>query len=507
MYINHKHRDSLLRHMNPIDYFNRHGDFVAIFADAKDYDVIDTTTAKNKKLDIVYQLIDGTITTDDGQKYTLFEMLTIVKFKEKYKDAMNYVEYKIMKKKIPFIRVGNDFFKEIPKQDSWGNSLIELKKWEKQTLIDDYGKAFLDEIPKFDDFMIRPNNFDHVDFIDNNYNLYSRFPHKPSDAEGEFPKIHKLMCHIFQENVAKGYEYLQMLYQNPEKRGPILVLTSKERNTGKTTFMNLLAIIFGGNFAQIEPTALSGNFNGFYATKNIIGIDETFLDKAHTIERLKALVTQKSIAVNEKHVKEYSVPFYGKVIMCTNRVTDFARIDVEESRFWIIKVNKIDTVDALMEESFKNEVPYLLTFLNSLPAIDWSKSRMGFMAEELDNEYLQAVKEESRSGLYKDLKEYIEALFLENDSLDEFYATTSEIKTKWLLNYNTVTPNYILKVLRDEFNLGNTKLKRYDSFLTGKMSQLARVFHFKRSDFVIDEITDSVTAHGKSDELGANLPF
>lgn len=55
------------------------------------------------------------------------------------------------------------------------------------------------------------------------------------------------MRHIFGEQLSVGLDYLQLLYTKPLQRLPILLFVSKERNTGKTTFLNLLKAIFGAN--------------------------------------------------------------------------------------------------------------------------------------------------------------------------------------------------------------------------------------------------------------------
>jgi len=52
-------------------------------------------------------------------------------------------------------------------------------------------------------------------------------------------------------------------------------------------------MIFGDNFIQINPEDLSSQFNSSYASKNIIAIDETVIEKSHASEKLKSIATAK----------------------------------------------------------------------------------------------------------------------------------------------------------------------------------------------------------------------
>ena len=83
---------------------------------------------------------------------------------------------------IPYIRVGTDFFKVIHKPDRFGIEREELKKWNQQTLLIDHNKTYLGKIPSYDDFIIIPDNINPEPIINNCYNMYAKFPHKPKKA-------------------------------------------------------------------------------------------------------------------------------------------------------------------------------------------------------------------------------------------------------------------------------------------------------------------------------------
>lgn len=489
-YINKKKVDSLKKYMNPVDWFNRHGDFVQIFEGLKDYRVKSSTEAVSTKAELLITINDNVVNYGDSV-ITLFELLTIVRFNSVHRAAQNYVEFKILKHRIPYIRVGTDYYKVVDDHNpQFGYTSRKLNAWNKDTIVTDHGKEMLQDIPLFDGFTIVPDNKAHEEYIDKNYNLYSPMPHKP--LEGKFPTIKKLMHQIWgawHDQTDLGYRYIQALYQHPEKILPVVVLVSKERHTGKTTFLNFLNILFGDNYTMIQPEYITDSFNASYATKNIIGIDEAVFDKTHVFERIKSLSTAKSIVVNQKNVKTYSLPFYGKLVITSNREFDFMRIDKEENRFWVRKVPQFDKMIPNIEEKLYNEVPAFLAHLDTLPELVWDKSRMLFTQDEINTPYLEEVKMQSRSGIEKELEHCIEEHFLNSDRGD-FYATSSDIK-KHFFQYEKYSVDYISRTLIEKFNMESKNHQPPEGkYLPGKTPARGRYYFFERAKWVKDDFRE-----------------
>jgi phage/plasmid-associated DNA primase len=256
---------------------------------------------------------------------------------------------------------------------------------------------------------------------------------------------------------------MKLLYEYPCQILPVLSLVSTERETGKTTFLNYIQMLFGENSTLINPSDLMSSFNDAYATKNIIMIDETVIEKQHVVEKLKSLATAKTISVSQKFVQHYSVPFFGKIIVCTNKETDFMRIDDEEIRFWIRKINPIvGKKNTNIENDLFNEIPKFLKYLEQLPDIDFSNSRMVFTQEEIQTDSLELIKKESKNGLRKELEIYIEDFFNNND-VNEFEATAKDIKERWF-DKEREKMSYILKVLKNEMKMTPQPNKYYFPF-------------------------------------------
>lgn len=479
--------------LNPVDWFNFYGSFVSIFENIRDKTIKSETEIclyNPKKPDSkdlsepTFILKNGLVEVKKlnefdipkGQKVSKFMLLTAVKFKGDYFNAMSYVSYQLQKNEIPYIRVGVDYFKVINKKDRYGSEAQTLKAWKKDEIKQDHSKQLIPYIFKFDDFCLIPDNINYQPSNNNCYNLYSKFMHQPSNIDVKFndlPNTMEVMNHIFGEQVMLGLQYLKVLYEYPKQILPVLVLVSTERETGKTTFLNWMSMIFGNNSVLISPDELTHSFNSSYATKNIVMVDETIIEKSTSVEKLKSLATAKSISVQQKFVSSYSIPFYGKVIICTNKEKDFMKIDEEEIRFWIRKINPITkTKNTNIESDLYNEIPLLLKYLESMPDVDFTKSRMVFTAEQIKTNSLKEVKEESKSSIRKDIEYLIDDLFCNNENVDEFFATPKDIKEKWFSKNNNISISYISKILREEMKLFPENMMRYNSFAENDLNKI-----------------------------------
>jgi hypothetical protein len=414
---------------------------------------------------------------------TPFQVFLVLQANKNVLAAIMEIERKYMNRDIPFIRVGVDYYKVISKPDRYSISRQELKRWTKSELITDYGKKICELIPKYDDFTIEPSNLNYEPVIvtQNNVfrNLYSKFDHEPKYGDWKWSKI--LMEHVFGEQYEQGLKYMQWLYLNPKQILPILVLASKERKTGKTTFINWINQIFGANATIINPSDLTSDFNGSYSTSNIIAIEETMIDKSTSIEKLKSITTAKYISVNKKHIDHYKIPFFGKVIIATNNVINFARIDDEEIRFWIRLIPDVKYENLNIEDDLVKEIPAFLHHLKTLPP-PVSHSRMGFLPDEIDNDILHEVKKESKPTLFKEILLKIIDYFDKDDAL-ELYMTLSDIKEYWFLNNHQYNTAYIKRILVDHFKFPENITPSYYIPINSAEKKRGRVYVFKREMF------------------------
>jgi hypothetical protein len=467
-------------HVNPVNYYNQFVNVDDFLKDLRGLDKMgDKAGTLKDSLNCTYKpdsdwegyyVVDGEPKFSglaDGMTYSKFELLQVIKFGGNFTHTVTYVNSKHLNPDWPYILVGKDVYKVIEKPNKWDIKTLELKPFNIQTikLLHDKTGVDLTTNKAYDDFVIIPDNVNYEQTVGSCYNLYHPFPHQPLSGDvrsDDIAHTQRFMMHIFGEQYNMGIQYMKILYEQPTQMLPILVLVSKGRQTGKTSFLNYLGLLFGGNYVQIKPEDLINNFNASYATKNVIGVDETVIDKSAAIERIKSLVTSDTILVNQKNVTQYSIPFFGKLIMTSNKETEFMRIDSEEIRFWVRKIEPFGRVDKEFFKKLRDEIPAFLRYLQISPSAEY-KSRMVFSAEDLRNDALDLVVKESESGMKKEITLRVMEFFDAND-VNSFCANLSEIKQRWFQHDQRASLHYLKKVMEDEMGMEKQPMQRYSPF-------------------------------------------
>lgn len=403
-------------------------------------------------------LEENVLMLEVGAKLSPFELLRKYQFQNNFASAVNWVGLEYMDMEFPFIRVGIKYLKVTKSTDRFGIERTKLTPWAKEEIKQDYGKEMLERVNKYDDFILEPDNKNYHKTVNGNYNYYAPFGHEPE--EGIVDWSLRFLGHIFQDDLELGLRYMKVLYERPKQAMPILVLISEDRSTGKSTFLDWLTQVFGANMVIINPADLSSSFNESYATKNIIGIEESKFEKGGVLEKLKAISTQKTMNVNAKFLANTQVPFYGKVIITSNDERKFSKVDEKEIRYWVRKIPKIAKEDANHDilTDLKNEIPAFLWYLeNKVADVDYTKSRMVFTPEELKTNALETVVEESRSTVHKDIEMHLNEICQDQEHREELYFRPTDVKEVFFRNNNGVSLSYVHQVLNFEMKLPFTE--------------------------------------------------
>lgn len=331
-----------------------------------------------------------------------------------------------------YLRIGVDYYKRVVDIDTNGQAEIEIDKWSEKTIKDDFhnSKEFLKNIIKCDAFTNVPENdpekyqrIIHVEKENVKSVLYNRYePIYYVPTEGQWRTINKLLHHIFDYRNLDGdplYEfaldYIQLLYTAPRKHLPILCLVSSERKTGKTTFLNLLKAIFLENMSTLDSQRLISNFNGMMAGKLVVGVDESFInmdEKNGAGNKLKMLATNQTIPIEQKGKDAKEIPNFVKLILCSNDEYNFVKIDWEENRYAVVKVNSIEgEEDPAMLDVMREEIPAFLWFLKHRQLYYKEKSRLYFDERVFMTPQLSMIQERTEGGLARNLKDVIRNQF------------------------------------------------------------------------------------------------
>lgn len=362
-----------------------------------------------------------------------------------------------MTNKIPYIRVGTTYYKLIEKPQISGDKTSTLAKWSRETIIQDHDKKYIYDIPIYDGFCCIPNHLSYQKTVENFYNMYNEIPYQPTltkTAAEELPFTISFLEHIFGKQIDLGLDYLKILLEQPTQMLPILCLVSKERATGKTTFLKWLKEIFGLNMTYIKGDSFSSQFNSDWASMLLIAIDEVFFDRKEITERLKYLSTTNKDKLENKGKDREEIDFFGKFILCSNNEDNFIQIDENEIRFWILKINPIKSENTEFLENLKNEIPLFLRYLIDRPFFSPKKSRMWFSPEEIKTKALQKLVFKNANKLeYKMIELLYE--FFESTEDEEIRVVPQDILNMLnrMFKHTYYTRNDVRNVLKDKWKL------------------------------------------------------
>jgi len=392
-----------------------------------------------------------------------------------------------------YIRVGTEYFKEVLCPLMSGDNIKSLIKWNKATIIDDFGKDSLKVIKKYETFCTFPSHINYQREINNFYNKYEPLSYCVSE-KGDWENIKLFLQHLFGKQYELGLDYLTILWKHPSQILPILCLVSVERNTGKSTFLKLLKLIFEGNMTINKNEDFRSRFNSDWAGKLIVAVDEVLLDKKEDSERIKNLSTSNHYKLEGKGVDKVEIEFFGKFILCSNNEENFIKIDDLEIRYWVIKVNPFAKENPDLLEQMRKEIASFAYHLTHRKIETQRTTRMWFTKEQIYTKALDVLVRGNRTSIEKEIEEFLIDQFYTLE-LDELYYTTKDLHEQLNLANIRVGKNYVSKIITENFKLEpkNSSYNFYSLDLStmnsGKWSvytesRKGRFYTFKRDEFI-----------------------
>lgn len=367
-----------------------------------------------------------------------------------------------------YFRVADDYYKfiNIPNQFDKLEKIFQSRQ--KSTIKDDHGPNFAKHIPKYEAFCNVPNHVNFQPVIHNCFNVYSPLDYYPDDDvcfKEDCPTIMNFIHHIFGDRLVSyvdtdtnekkeyssmelGLDYLQIQYQNPSQKLPILCLVSRENNTGKSTMANFLRMMLGANVAIVGNSDLMSDFNAHWASKSVVVCDETKIDKQHVIEKIKSLSTAKKIFMNAKGRGQVELDCFIKFVLITNNEDNFISVSDEDIRYWIIKVPKLQHENPTILELFDKEMPAFLSFISKRKLATEHKNRMWFHPRLLETEARRKVIAHSQTQVEKELRYYLRELFMDT-GVAEILMTTNAIHKEVFKNSTRYEGYYLQRIVKD----------------------------------------------------------
>ena len=387
------------------------------------------------------------------------------KYKVIEKDGKRELQKTVPKEAKNFMRVGDDYYEMVEIPTIYEDFETKLYRRAKSTIGDDFGKEIFKSIPKYKAFTNMPSHTNYQQVINNCYNKYAPFTHEPT--EGDWHYTGEFIKHIFAEHYEYGLDYIQILYQHPTQILPILCLVSKENKTGKTTFLDFLKLIFGENACKVGNAELSNEFNSFTATRLVVGVDETFLEKKTTIEKIKMLSTSNRIAMQRKGIDHEEMWHFAKYILVSNNEENFIYASDEDVRYWVRKVPQLKKEIPDYLTLLHEEVPAFLYHLNNRKISVPKTGRAWFAPDLLETEALKRLRLASKSTAEKEITAYIHNMFFEFN-VAEIKMTIENLKERTVKN--KYEDNYIARILKDNLKVDKSetvqryKIPRWNSY-------------------------------------------
>ena len=360
-----------------------------------------------------------------------------------------------------YIRVATTLYKKVRKPLQSGDFIDVRIPWNYETLRQDESKDFISTIEKYDGFCCVPSHTNYKPVIGTFLNDYESI--NIEAQEGEFSKIKIFLRHIFGEQYELGLDYLQLLYTQPIERLPILLLVSKERNTGKTTFLNLLKSIFGANMTFNTNEDFRSQFNSDWATKLIVAVDEVLLDRREDSERIKNLSTARNYKAEAKGKDRNEVEFFAKFILCSNNESKPIYIESGEIRYWVRKVGTIKADNPNLLEEMRKEIPALLYYLLHRQLSTAKESRMWFKKSLIKTDALTKIITSNRGRAESEILHTLDEI-MEVMKVDSIEFCVEDLSAILDAKGMQIDHHRIRHIIKNSWSLEAEKPRRYISY-------------------------------------------
>ena len=392
-----------------------------------------------------------------------------------------------------YIRIGTSWYHK--------NAVTgKLILWDKQTMTQDFGTDHVKRFPesnKYTGFCNVVNFIDDIETIGTEYNRFERPKWKPTP--GEWPTTEKLLRKVFSQvgtdQWEEGLDWIQLMITKPKQSLHCLILGSESREAGKDTFVEWLQMLLGKQntyFADIENFLKP--FNSAFADKCLIALNEVKFSSinAGSMERIKQYITQDTVLIDEKFQTPVTVDYYGKMVMLTNNVHDFMKLDDEENRFWIRTMPELDKkkeFDKDFKTKLANEIPHFVDFIINRSLKHTEKLTRFWLPESITHtSERERLVENSKSSLYLEIRDMFEDIFNERKNVKELNFSARDIRDHLKKYYEVIHDlGYVKKTLTKDFKLEERKTVFQNSFTNEQKN--SRFFTITRNQIL--EIEDT----------------
>lgn len=206
----------------------------------------------------------------------------------------------------------------------------------------------------------------------NKYTGMAKIP-EPGRCGKFLEHIYRNICNKNKHHYRYVLKWMAYAVQNPTKPGQVALVLLGERGTGKSFFVRNFGALFGNHFRTMASgDSVSDKFNANLEEACLLFLDEAvFAADIKDENKMKALITEETIMIEEKFQKKREVRNHLSIIMATNN--DWAApVGPYERRYFSLKVGKerrrdskyFRAIQAELESGGYEALLYLLQNIN-----------------------------------------------------------------------------------------------------------------------------------------------
>jgi hypothetical protein len=135
--------------------------------------------------------------------------------------------------------------------------------------------------------------------------------------------------------------FLAHMLQRPEQKPGIMIVLLGGQGTGKGTLFQILKAIWSRTTLLVSDVDnVIGRFNAAIERNFVLCMDEAlFAGDKKAMDRLKSLVTEPTITIEEKHQPRRSIESFHRFFAASNHA-HFAQVDPDDRRFMFFRVSE-----------------------------------------------------------------------------------------------------------------------------------------------------------------------
>jgi hypothetical protein len=319
-----------------------------------------------------------------------------------------------------------------------------------------------------------------------------RVPDTELEVEENCKTTLQLFRHIYGSQLELGLDAMTVEFMFPTHPLPAQILFSRENKTGKSTLLFYKKTLYGSNATIIDNNTFGDKFNAPMAGKVFVGIDEGDIKGNGGIDKIKNLITAPTMQLRAMHQAATEVPNYSKWSVATNNEL-FAKLDKEDTRFWIIEVPKLAfDYDPSFKSKLRSEIPYWIGFLKKRWELRGKSEASGLFKMAFPNPVdrlwfpmtaysTQALIDLKRRSLPMATKDILDVLIEWFDKLNDklkaedkiykTYGTVAQIKECFFSKDNQIRQNTIKTAMERDIGIKRIEeSRRYKSYISSAIS-------------------------------------